>query len=276
MEASARPSPAAAGETRPPRVLIADDNVQGAELLEAYLSGSGYELRTAADGEQTLQQVAAWQPDLILLDIMMPRISGFEVCKRLRADPATEDMAVLMITALDQPSDMDRAVEVGTDDFLSKPIKKSELLLRVRSLLRSRMYKRQLDRALGLHRGGGTRRRVVSSRQPREMPSTRSRPACEKTAVRGWLQLVVGKDNQTCLLQPPTTCRYFAFLYSPCNSWRPLSDTPPLAVRSLSVSVSLSALHPKLNSAPFSGASSVPFFSTLVITPNTSPSAVTP
>ena len=155
------PSPlpeAAAGDARPPRVLIADDNVQGVELLEAYLSGSGYDLRTAADGEQTLREVAAWHPDLILLDIMMPRISGFEVCKRLRADPATQDVAVLMITALDQPSDMERAVDVGADEFLSKPIKKSELLLRVRSLLRSRMYKRQLDRALAyieeVERGG--------------------------------------------------------------------------------------------------------------------------
>src|SRR5437763_17067015 len=97
-------TPAPAGETRPPRVLIADDNPQGAELLEAYLADSGYELRTAADGEQTLEAVAAWHPDLILLDIMMPRISGFEVCKRLRADPATRDIAVLTVTALDQPS----------------------------------------------------------------------------------------------------------------------------------------------------------------------------
>ncbi len=149
-----------ASETRPPRVLIADDNVQGAELLEAYLSDTGYELRTAADGEQTLQQVNSWQPDVILLDIMMPRISGFEVCKRLRADPASQDVGVLMITALDQPSDIERAVEVGADEFLSKPINKNELLLRVRSLLRSRLYKRQLDRALAyieeVERGGSS------------------------------------------------------------------------------------------------------------------------
>ena len=148
MDTSPRPGPAAPGESRPPRVLIADDNAQGAELLEAYLSSSGYELRTASDGEQTLQQIKAWQPDLILLDIMMPRLSGFEVCKRLRADPATRDIAVLMVTALDQPSDMERANDVGADDMLSKPIKKGELLLRVRSLLKSRMYKRQIDRLL--------------------------------------------------------------------------------------------------------------------------------
>ncbi len=131
-----------------PRILIADDDPLGAELLEAYLSDSEYELRTASDGEQTLQLVADWHPDLILLDVMMPRISGFEVCKRLRADPATRGIAVLMITALDQPSDVDRAVDAGTDDFLSKPINKTDLLLRVRALLRSRQNQRELDRAL--------------------------------------------------------------------------------------------------------------------------------
>ena len=135
-------------ESSPPRVLIADDNPQGVELLEAYLSGTDYEIRTAADGEETLRRVADWQPDLILLDIMMPKISGFEVCKRVRSNPATRDTAVLMITALDQPSDVERAVEAGTDDYLTKPINKTELLLRVRSLLTSRKNKRELDRAL--------------------------------------------------------------------------------------------------------------------------------
>ena len=72
---------------RAPRVLIADDDPQGVELLEAYLSDSGYDLQTAADGEETLSKVRDWKPDLILLDIMMPRISGFQVCKALRAMP---------------------------------------------------------------------------------------------------------------------------------------------------------------------------------------------
>jgi CheY-like chemotaxis protein len=151
MEMSPQNSAAAplAGATlSPPRILIADDNPQGVELLEAYLAGGDYDLRTAADGEETLRQVRQWQPDLILLDIMMPKISGFEVCKQLRADPATRDIAVLMITALDQPSDIERAVEAGTDDFVSKPIDKSVLLLRVRCLLRSRQNKRDLDRAI--------------------------------------------------------------------------------------------------------------------------------
>lgn len=135
-------------EQRPARVLIADDNPQGVELLEAYLANCGYETQTAADGEETLRKVAEFQPDLLLLDIMMPKISGFEVCKRLRSNPATSDVAVLMVTALDQQSDIERAVDVGTDDFLTKPINKTELLLRVRSLLKSRFFKRDLDRAL--------------------------------------------------------------------------------------------------------------------------------
>jgi PleD family two-component response regulator len=90
---------------------------------------------------------------------MMPKISGFEVCKRLRADSATRDTGVLMITALDQPSDIERAVEAGTDDFLTKPINKTELLLRVRSMLKSRQYKHDLDQALAyieaVERGDG-------------------------------------------------------------------------------------------------------------------------
>ncbi len=136
-----------------PRILIADDDPLGTELLEAYLGESEYDLRTAGDGEQALQLVATWKPDLILLDVMMPRISGFEVCKSLRSNPATRDISILMITALDQPSDMDRAVEAGTDDFISKPINKTELLLRVRSLLRSRQNQLGLDRTLAYIEG---------------------------------------------------------------------------------------------------------------------------
>lgn len=131
-----------------PRILIADDNPQGVELLEAYLTGCDYEVQTAMDGEETLRKVKQWHPDLILLDIMMPKISGFEVCKRLRAEPDTRSIAVIMITALDQPSDIDRAVDVGTDDFLTKPINKTQLLLCVNKLLKSRQYKNDLERAL--------------------------------------------------------------------------------------------------------------------------------
>jgi PleD family two-component response regulator len=135
-------------DPRPPRILIADDNPQGVELLEAYLAGTDYELAIANDGEDTLAKVASFKPDLILLDVMMPKISGFEVCKRLRRDSATRDIGILMVTALDQNSDIDRAVEAGTDDFLSKPINKTALLHRVRSLLKSRHNQKELERAL--------------------------------------------------------------------------------------------------------------------------------
>lgn len=133
---------------RPARILIAEDTPQAAELLEAFLADTDYEIAFATDGEQTLQKVAAWKPDLILLDVMMPRISGFEVCKRLRGDPATHDVAILMITALDQHSDVERAVEAGTDDFLSKPITKAELLRRIPALLSAKRQKTDLDRTL--------------------------------------------------------------------------------------------------------------------------------
>jgi two-component system, OmpR family, alkaline phosphatase synthesis response regulator PhoP len=133
---------------RKPRVLIADDNPQGVELLEAYLGESSYDTAIATDGEATLKEVQSFQPDLILLDIMMPKLSGFEVCKRLRANPATRDVAVLMITALDQPSDIDRAVEAGANDFLTKPINKTELLLKVKAALLSLNCKGPLDQTL--------------------------------------------------------------------------------------------------------------------------------
>ena len=139
--------------TKPPRVLIADDNPQGVELLEAYLTGTGYETQVVSDGEETLRKVHEWHPDLILLDIMMPKISGFEVCKRLKADPQTANIVVLMVTALDQHSDIDRAVEAGTDDFMTKPINKAELLLRVKAALKSRQQPRPLDQTLAYIEG---------------------------------------------------------------------------------------------------------------------------
>lgn len=139
---------AMSNDTRKPRILIAEDNAQGAELLEAYLSDSPYEVRIVPDGESALATIREWNPDLVLLDIMMPRLSGYEVCKRLRADPATRKTAVLMVTALDQPTDIDRAVDVGTNDFLTKPINKNELLLRVKAMLESRRQQDELSATL--------------------------------------------------------------------------------------------------------------------------------
>ena len=136
-----------------PRVLIADDHPEGVELLEAYLAGTDYETQIAYDGEETLRKIKDWHPDIVLLDIMMPKISGFEVCKRLRANPQTADIVVLMVTALDQHSDIDRAVEAGTDDFLTKPINKAELLVRLKAALKSRLQKQPLDQTLAYIEG---------------------------------------------------------------------------------------------------------------------------
>jgi len=132
-----------------PKILIADDNPQGAELLEAYLDGFPCEIRVVRDGEQTLKEAALFVPDLILLDIMMPKISGFEVCKRLRADALLRGTRVIMVTALDQDADAERAVEAGADDFISKPIPKIDLLLRVKALLSVERSASDLERTLG-------------------------------------------------------------------------------------------------------------------------------
>ncbi len=130
------------------RILVAEDNPQGAELIEDFLDGTGWTVRRVADGEETLQVVREWKPDALLLDVMMPKLSGFEVCKRLRHDPATRDLPVLMITALDQPSDIDRAVDAGTNDFLTKPINPTDLVARVRALLESRHHATDVERTL--------------------------------------------------------------------------------------------------------------------------------
>jgi len=118
------------------RILIADDNEANRELLEAYLAGIDCETHIAVDGQDTLNQVAAFQPDLILLDIMMPKLSGFEVCRKLKDDPATNRIMILMVTALNELGDIERAVVAGTDDFLSKPVNKVELVKRVENMLR--------------------------------------------------------------------------------------------------------------------------------------------
>jgi DNA-binding response OmpR family regulator len=136
------------GTTTPAKILITEDNPQGAELLEAYLAEGDYDTKIAANGEEALRIVQEWKPDVVLLDIMMPKLSGFEVCRTIRADAKTRDIGIIMVTALDQSSDIDRAVDVETDDFLTKPIHKAELLLRVKAMLQARKAKGDLPRTL--------------------------------------------------------------------------------------------------------------------------------
>jgi two-component system, OmpR family, alkaline phosphatase synthesis response regulator PhoP len=129
-------------------VLIVDDNAQNLELLQAFLESLPVKIVTAMDGVEALEKVAQHNPDLILLDIMMPRMSGFQVCKKLKSDPKTKDIQILMVTALNELGDIEQATECGTDDFVSKPINKFELVTRVKSLLSVRHLKGELERAL--------------------------------------------------------------------------------------------------------------------------------
>ena len=135
-------------DTAAASVLIADDNPQILELLAAYLDPLQLRILTARDGQETLDIVEEHRPDLILLDIMMPRRSGFEVCRILKQDPRYQDLPIIMVTALNEVADMERARESGADHYLSKPVNKLELLTRVRSLLRVRHLQNELERTL--------------------------------------------------------------------------------------------------------------------------------
>jgi len=149
---AANPAPAVAPSTESflpeSTVMLVDDNPQNIELLQAFLESLPVRLVTAIDGVDALEKVAEHNPDLILLDVMMPRMSGFQVCKRLKSDPKTKDIQILMVTALNELGDIEQANECGTDDFVSKPVNKLELLTRVKSLLRVRHMKSELERAL--------------------------------------------------------------------------------------------------------------------------------
>jgi CheY-like chemotaxis protein len=131
-------------------ILIVDDNAQNVELLQAYLEALPCKTLTAFDGLEAMKVIERGDPmpDLILLDVMMPRMSGFEVCRKIKEDPATRSIPVMMVTALNELGDIERGVESGTDDFLTKPVNKLELITRVKSLLRVRHLKRELDRTM--------------------------------------------------------------------------------------------------------------------------------
>lgn len=130
------------------RILVVDDNAQNLELIVAYLDSLGVQVDTAVDGVEALEKVQQADYNLILLDIMMPKMSGFEVCPKLKSDPKTRDIPVIMVTALNELTDIERAIASGTDDFVSKPVNRLELITRVRSLLRVSHLKSELDRTL--------------------------------------------------------------------------------------------------------------------------------
>src|SRR5258706_15628445 len=126
------------------RVLVVDDILSNVKLLEAKLAAEYFEVITACNGEQALARVAAELPDIVLLDVMMPGMDGFEVCRRIKGNARTAHIPVVMVTALDQPSDRVTGLEAGADDFLTKPVDDTALFARVRSLVRLKMMTDEL------------------------------------------------------------------------------------------------------------------------------------
>lgn len=135
-------------DDRTPIILVVDDNQQNLELLQAYLEDIDCVTVPANDGPTALSSVKNEPPDLILLDVMMPKMSGFEVCRRLKNDPATANIPVIMVTALNELGDIERGIDSGSDDFVSKPVNKLELLTRVRTMLKLKHLSDKLERTL--------------------------------------------------------------------------------------------------------------------------------
>lgn len=154
--AATKPSPASlAGQAEPldlsqASILLVDDNQQNLELMQAYLEALPCRISTAVDGIEAIEMIDKDCPDLVLLDVMMPRMSGFEVCQKIKSNPATRDVVVIMVTALHEVGDFERAAECGTNGFITKPVNKLDLLTHVRSLLELRLVKRKYDQLLGL------------------------------------------------------------------------------------------------------------------------------
>ena len=129
-------------------ILVVDDNEQNLELLQAYLEDLQCQTVPARDGIEALEIIKKTEPDLVLLDVMMPKMSGFEVCRRIKNNPQTANLPVIMVTALNELGDIERAIESGTDDFLSKPVNKLELITRVKTMLKLKNLTDQLERTL--------------------------------------------------------------------------------------------------------------------------------
>jgi len=127
------------------KILIVDDNAANVELLEAYLLSADYAVVKAYDGQEGLDATYKQDPDLIFLDIMMPRLDGYEVCRKLKKDEQTRFIPIVMITALSEMDAKIKGLDVGADDFLSKPFNRLEMLARVRSLLRIKNLHNDLD-----------------------------------------------------------------------------------------------------------------------------------
>jgi CheY-like chemotaxis protein len=135
-------------DTKKPVVLVVDDNLQNLELIMAYLEDVDCQTVSVSSGMVAVDMISAKIPDILLLDVMMPKISGFEVCRRIKNDPKTAHIPVIMVTALNELADIEKAINSGTDDFLSKPVNKWELITRVKTMLKLKHLSDRLEKTL--------------------------------------------------------------------------------------------------------------------------------
>ena len=147
----------------PPRILVVDDSPANVEILQMRLQAQGYEIKTAADGEEALIAVREHKPDLILLDVMMPKLDGIEVCRRLRADPALPFVPIILVTAKADSKDVVAGLEAGGDEYLTKPVDQAALVGRVKSMLRIKALQDTVrEQALQLQESNRTLERRVA------------------------------------------------------------------------------------------------------------------
>src|SRR5688572_10329470 len=128
-------------------VLVVDDLAANVQLLESLLAPDGHAVRTAGNGAEALRMIRAEHPDLVLMDVMMPHVDGFEACQAIKQDPSARLIPVVLVTSLDDSASRIRGIEAGADDFVTKPFNAHELRARIRSLLRIKRYTDDLDSA---------------------------------------------------------------------------------------------------------------------------------
>ena len=188
-----------------PKVLVVDDTPQNVKLLADILTAKGFAPITAASGEEALAKLAAEPPDIVLLDIMMPGLSGYDVCKRIRADAATALLPVVLVTSLDPHGERLKGIEAGADDFVQKPFNQAELLARVRSLLRIKSLQDEVSaagcRARAMERGRSRpawRLRLRRSRASRGSSSSSRRPVADAIVSSGEASLLAPHRREIC------------------------------------------------------------------------------
>jgi class 3 adenylate cyclase/CheY-like chemotaxis protein len=200
------------------RILVVDDLEPNVRLLEAILGAQGYEVVTAASGEAALARVAEGAPDLVLLDLQMPGIDGYEVCRRLRADPATSFLPIVMVTS-SEGEDRVAAIEAGADDFIQKPFNQQELLARVRSLVRIKQYH---DTIVGQADQLAEWNRTLEGRVAEQLAELETLQGLRRFLSPQLAELVMSSGNQHLL---ESHRREIAVVFVDLRGWTAFSET---------------------------------------------------